>query len=589
MHIRIFHKMSFRTKLLLTYIIVIILCMVVFGVTMFHSFSQRFNANISDNASQVTDLAVDNMVNSMNSIEQVLGSVQANTTISKILTNPLTLSPYEEIASIEAEMQAIDPLRATVSQLTLYVANRDSYPLSFDSFVSQTSLVKNESWYKETLDLKGDIYWGIMDSSDSNSSLCVARAFIDARTHEPLGVIRADINLSLFTRDISRISLGHTGKLFLVYENHIINTWNDSYINSFVNEQEFLKTVYGDNDEPQLIKVNGTKHIISHQRLKNSPIILVSASNYNDITADTRGVGISILITGVIATIAVMLLMFFLTGWLTSPIVRLISYMQRFEKERKRVPDYLITNDEMGKLSTTYNALLDTIDSLIADVQELYQKQKLFELKALQAQINPHFLYNTLDSINWMARAHHASDISKMVSALGTFFRHSLNKGNEYTTIENELKQIESYTDIQKIRYDEKFDITFDIDENLLHCTIIKLTVQPLVENCIIHGFEEIDEGGIINIRVFKENEYIYIEVSDNGSGTDTDELNKALAKEIDYNEPIEKYGLSNVNLRIKLYFDENCGLSFKTNEKGGVTALIKIKRVEHEYKAIDL
>lgn len=589
MHIRLFSNMSFRSKLLLTYIVVIILCMVVFGATVFNSFSRRFKANISDNASQVTDLAVDNMANSMNSIEYVLGSVQANTTISRILSNSLSLSPYEEIATIETEMQAIDPLRATVSQLTLYVANRDSYPVSFDSFVSQASLVENESWYKATLDLKGDIYWGIMDSSDSNSSLCVARAFIDTRTHEPLGAIRADINLAHFTRDISRISLGHTGRLFLVCENHIINTWNDSYINGFVNEQEFLRAVYNDSDEPQLIKIDGIRHIISRKQLKDSPIILVSASNYNDMANDTRVVGISIIITGIIAIIAVMLLMFLLTGWLTAPITRLIKYMQGFKSERKRVPDEFITNDEMGKLSTTYNSLLDTIDSLITDVQELYQKQKLFELKALQAQINPHFLYNTLDSINWMARAHHARDISKMVSALGTFFRHSLNKGNEYTTIENELKQIESYTDIQKVRYDEKFDIKFDIDESLMRCTIIKLTVQPLVENCILHGFEEIEEDGIINIRVFEEGEYIYIEVSDNGCGTDTDELNNALAKEIDYNEPIEKYGLSNVNLRIKLYFDESCGLSFKTNKKGGVTATIKIRRMEHEYKAIDL
>ena len=263
--------------------------------------------------------------------------------------------------------------------------------------------------------------------------------------------------------------------------------------------------------------------------------------------------------------------------------------MNDFETERKRVPDEMLTNDEMGKLCATYNAMLDTIDSLINDVYELYRKQKRFELKALQAQINPHFLYNTLDSINWMARAHHARDISKMVSALGTFFRHSLNKGNEYTTIENEFKQIKSYTDIQKIRYDDKFDISFDIDEELLQCTIIKLCVQPLVENCILHGFEEFEEGGMINIRLYAEGDYIYISVEDNGCGTDTDELNTALAKEIDYNEPIEKYGLSNVNLRIKLYFDETCGLTFTTNEKGGVTALIKIRRKNHEYKAIDL
>ena len=243
----------------------------------------------------------------------------------------------------------------------------------------------------------------------------------------------------------------------------------------------------------------------------------------------------------------------------------------------------------MGKLGESYNSMLNTIDSLITDVEDLYKKQKIFELKALQAQINPHFLYNTLDSIHWMARAHHAPDISKMVSALGTFFRHSLNKGNEYTTIENELNQISSYVSIQKIRFEDKFDVVYDIDENLLHCTIVKLTIQPLVENSIIHGFDEIEEGGMITIRVYSEDDYIFIEVADNGCGTDTDELNKAVTRELDYSEPIEKYGLTNVNLRIQLYFDKTCGLSFKTNETGGVTATIKIKRKEPEYKTIDL
>lgn len=585
----LFKKMQFRTKLLLTYIVVIMLCIVVFGVTVYASFSARFKGEISDHTTQVTNLAIDNMTNSMNSIEQVICTVHANSTIAQLLSNPHSLSPYEEIAVIEKELKSADPLSTTVSRLKLYVANRENYPESFDSSVASVSLVENEVWYKRTIKMNGDVYWGIMDTSDSNGILCVARAFMDTRTHKPLGVIRADINLSLFTNDIARINIGHSGKLFIVYENHVVNTWHDAYINGFVNEHAFLDVVYSDCDEPQLLKINGSKHIINKSRLKDSPIILVCAADYNDITEDMRVIAMSICITGLIALLGAVIIMFLLTGWLTASIRLLTIYMRDFEKGRRKVPESMITSDEMGQLCGTYNTMLDTIESLITDIKDLYQKQKLFELKALQAQINPHFLYNTLDSINWMARAHNAKDISRMVSSLGTFFRHSLNKGYEYTTIENELKQIRSYTDIQKVRYDDKFDIEFDIDENILKCTIIKLSVQPLVENSIIHGFEEIDYGGIISIRGWADDEYVYIECADNGCGTDTDMLNRALAKEINYNDPIEKYGLSNVNLRIKLYFDETCGLSFSTNEKGGVTALIRIRRKEHEYKTIDL
>ena len=306
-----------------------------------------------------------------------------------------------------------------------------------------------------------------MDSSGSGGVLCVARAFIDPNTHKVLGVARADVNLSLFTNDLSRISLEHKGKLFIVYNNHIVNTWNDSYINSFINEQEFLDAVYSDADAPQMTSVNGTRHIINTSRLKDTPIMLVYAASYKDTIADTTLVGTSVLVTGLVSLIGAVLIMFLITGWLTAPITRLMSYMRSFNGGWTKMPEDMMSNDEMGELCKTYNSMLDTIDSLITDVETLYKNQKMLELKALQAQINPHFLYNTLDSINWMARAHHARDISSMVSALGTFFRHSLNKGNEYTTIENELKQIKSYTDIQKIRYSDKFRMEYDL--SLIH------------------------------------------------------------------------------------------------------------------------
>lgn len=123
-------------------------------------------------------------------------------------------SPYEEIAAIEQELSKIDPLKATVSRLSLYIENRTSYPSPFDSNVTASVYSKNEVWYKNTKELNGSTYWCVMDSSDANGLLCVARAFIDTRTHKILGIIRADVNLSQFTNDIAHISMNNTGKLF---------------------------------------------------------------------------------------------------------------------------------------------------------------------------------------------------------------------------------------------------------------------------------------------------------------------------------------------------------------------------------------
>ena len=156
-------------------------------------------------------------------------------------------------------------------------------------------------------------------------------------------------------------------------------------------------------------------------------------------------------------------------------------------------------------------------------------------------------------------------------------------------TLGQEFEHVTSYLQIQEHRYGEIMEYRTKYNPELKDNMLPKMILQPLVENSIIHGFDEIEEGGMITIRIYPEDDYIFIDVIDNGSGTDTNELNKAITHELDYNEPIEKYGLTNVNLRIQLYFDKTCGLSFKTNETGGVTATIKIKRKEPEYKTIDL
>jgi two-component system sensor histidine kinase YesM len=201
----------------------------------------------------------------------------------------------------------------------------------------------------------------------------------------------------------------------------------------------------------------------------------------------------------------------------------------------------------------------------------------------LQAQINPHFLYNTLDSINWLAIAAGADEISLMVNSLANFLRFSLNKGREFISIANELEQVRSYITIQKFRFKNKFDVIYKIDKEVLPYTIIKLTLQPLVENAINHGFDGIDYKGLIEIKACKDHEYIHFQVTDNGKGADIDSLNKML---FDGGGEVVNdmgYGIRNVNERLKLYFGEDCGLYFEDSQYGGITASIKVRAVLFE------
>jgi len=289
-------------------------------------------------------------------------------------------------------------------------------------------------------------------------------------------------------------------------------------------------------------------------------------------------IGMSILLTCILCLIIAFIFSFLFSHMISKPIRRLAKVMKVFENDQN-IRIETKSSDEMGFLYKSFNNMAGKINLLFRDIEEISQKEKNAELKALQAQINPHFLYNTLDSINWLALKYNAPDISNMITSLAKFLRHSLNKGREFISVENELEHVQSYINIQKIRYTSKFNVNIHVDQEICHQNIIKLVLQPMVENAIIHGFKDIEYVGEITIRGYRVNEYFYLKVKDNGIGADVDRLNQMLHQKIEYSEAEgSSYGIRNVNERLKLYYGEQCGVSFEENESGGVTAIIKAR-----------
>jgi two-component system sensor histidine kinase YesM len=201
------------------------------------------------------------------------------------------------------------------------------------------------------------------------------------------------------------------------------------------------------------------------------------------------------------------------------------------------------------------------------------------ELKALQAQINPHFLYNTLDSIVWMAEGNKLEEVVTMTLALGNLLRASIGKGSELIPIQVEIEHITSYLTIQKMRYKSKLDFQIDVDENILHCKTLKLILQPLVENCIYHGIKNKVGTGIIQIIGKRSENQILFKVSDNGVGMEPEKLKQLLSKE--YNMDDKGVGVTNVNERLQLYFGGQFGLSFTSVMDKGTEVMICIPILE--------
>jgi two-component system sensor histidine kinase YesM len=230
--------------------------------------------------------------------------------------------------------------------------------------------------------------------------------------------------------------------------------------------------------------------------------------------------------------------------------------------------------DEITELGMSFNIMIGKIRELLKAKIEEQENLKKAELRTLQSQINPHFLYNTLDTIIWMAEAKKTDQIVEVVSALSNFFRISLSKGKDWITIAEEIERVRSYLIIQKMRYSDIMDFKIEVDKNVSNHTVLKLILQPLVENAIYHGIKNKRAGGTIIVRAkpWNGNE-VLVEIEDNGIGILPDKLSKIQAELNDNSDDIKQesgFGLGNVNQRIKLYYGMQYGLSIRSEYQIG-------------------
>lgn len=271
---------------------------------------------------------------------------------------------------------------------------------------------------------------------------------------------------------------------------------------------------------------------------------------------------------------------FLLSRTVTRPVRRLVASMQKFEKQAETFEYKADMSNvaEFQTLSTSFEHMVLMIQSLVEKVHNEEIVLRKTELKALQAQINPHFLYNTLDSIQWMCEQDNSKDAVKMVGALAKLFRISISHGNEFITISDELKHAESYLIIQSYRYKNQFTYSFDVDKSVLDCMCNKITIQPFIENAIYHGLDRMVDEGEIKIIVERRGKDIAIIVKDNGLGMTEEQCKAVLQKGRSDSKGI---GVKNVDDRLKIYFGEEYGITIDSELDVGTTVTIKIPKIE--------
>lgn len=380
---------------------------------------------------------------------------------------------------------------------------------------------------------------------------------------EPLGYMMVNIKIDVLNKLMSGIQMSPNGFAMIIdADGHIIWHRNPQTLGSNkVIQIPFFKQLISGDGERITQKMNGETYQITSQQSDYNDWYYVSFVPQSDIDAELNNIK-RFLATILIGSIVIFSLLAVLTTvHITRPLRRMVVAMNRLEKHNFNIQLDANSTDEIGILQQAFNRMSKKISQLIEEVRLVSTKEKESELKALQAQINPHFVYNSLDTINWMAIEKQEQDISRMIIALSDIMRYAIRPVNELVPFSEEIKWVKNYVYIQRNRFEDRFDLVFDIDERILDYQTLRLLLQPFVENAILHGLEHVESGGLINItiKINEELHHIVVDIEDNGSGMSEEKL---LFIEEKRNTGI---GIHNINDRLKLEYGAVYGVTLSS------------------------
>ena len=423
----------------------------------------------------------------------------------------------------------------------------------------------------------GSAVW--LGADNDTQTVAVGRAINSLVVQERIGYVFIYLRESSIYNTYKKTELFKNGEFFIAgMDGKLVSHKDKNRLNSNI-ELPFIGWMLGQINENFLIsKVNGKNYYITYRTIEGTMwriISMIPAVEYEKEIIWLRNWTILICLICCMLALAISIA---LSDSISKPVRRLSAMMMKVGQGNFNVSSSYESKNEMGILSSHFNKMVVQVQQLI---QEVYQEQLLkqkAELKSLRMQINPHFLYNTLESINWMARIKGVPEIGRMVKALGDLMRSSIS-GDDFVPVEEEIRNINNYLTIQKFRYGDRFEVFVDISLDITMLKIPKLILQPIVENAIVHGIENKIGSGKIEIKGFVEEGKVVVEVNDNGIGMD-EGLTRSLFKEEGKTAQTDGHthiGLNNVDRRIKMYYGQEYGLLIESSPGNGTRVRISL------------
>ena len=528
MRIRRFFSESLHHRLILYFMLLMMIPISVAGTLIYRASDVR----ISDSALALAEEVVGKTGENLEAV--LLDMQSAAKQVAEDHTVQILMAKLQD--SEKAEDSVILELDARLKQIAGMYAGLDGVYICLDDFTvakSRYYAVRDEHKalpmtmeQYEVIRNHEDIQWIVSDEGSlvadnmGNAVLSAARLLPLSSTGQPCGIVVVEVRQS-YLKQIFDKKLGESGTIFLMSARSNIALLpaaaSDEIVSDAVNQ--IRRT------DRKAATISLHDRVIFYVPLSLSEWTAIGVVMKQSLRGDSQ----EILTLFVITVLMTLLLTIFVSGSLADyelrPIRRIQTYIKDMENGEFGKPLPSMRSDEIGSLAENTQEMSEKIGELLETVKTEQKRMRTAEFKALQAQINPHFLYNSLDSINWLVRKGNTEKATEMISALTTFFRIGLSKGRDIITVREELEHVRSYLVIQKIRYENQFEYSFYVDPETENYFVPKLMLQPLVENALYHGIKLCDRKCILMIQVLSHGDRIEIEVLDNGAGMDAETL----------------------------------------------------------------
>lgn len=559
--------------------------LVLLTVIIFMFFSIRFTKsslkeNSVENSGHLIEQVNLNIENYIDYMETISQFILKNQNMKDYLFEDYDL---EVTARMMEEFQTILQVRKDIYNITVLGNNGRYYINRGYNQLNPNAKLEEKEWFQNAKRAGKEI---VISSShvqnlvqgDYKWVVTLTRGIQNPATKRVEGLLIIDLNYDIIKDLCESVSLGKKGYVYIVDQNgEIVYHPQQQLILSGV-KQELLHEMLDGKPGTTFTDENGQQKIYTPLHSKKTGWTIVGVVYTSELVKNEQTV--KLMYTGIALALIIMasMIAFFMSNNITKPIKQLQLAMKNIQTGNfQPVQIELDGENEIASLNQSFNRMTEHIDELIRKNRREQEEKQKSEMKALQSQINPHFLYNTLDSIIWMIETEDAEDAIEMTSLLAKFFRQSIGNSEIYVTIGQELEYTRNYLLIQQMRYRDKVSFDIQVNQDILDCYIVKLVLQPLVENALYHGLKYKVGQGSIKIIGYRLDGNLVIKVSDDGVGMDQDTLKNLFRAKERSVHCRGGVGMSNVQERLQLYYGAEYGIQIDSETNVGTTVTITI------------